>query len=156
MPSGTDQDAPQRVLLVGQRPVDSGGGRGIRWRYLREALPALGWTMATVTVRSPPASTEPRTVLHAGSLYADRTAVALLLPAARPELAARVRITLGQLGHRAGCGPPDDEEAIAAALGRLLDDPPPPVDPARLEPWSRAEVAQRVATLLGQLAGEPS
>lgn len=411
MSSEPELDAPQRVLVVSQRPVDYGGGGSVRWRYLREALPALGWSVATVTARpnptaneastnptearlaaararvtgtigavlrpaarragiqpealapnavwtwtgrgairraieefrphvvwatspppsalfaaaavlrrmdtppplvaelrdlwagnpyfdaggnvltrieapslrraaavvtvtdgcrerllamhpelaprthllpngfdprllerrSPPPPAERLTVLHAGSLYADRTAVALLRAAARPELADRIRIQLvgsidaatesevaaargrgqevlvegavtweqsvehqvaahvavvinsaatggemalpsklfealalgrpilaltptgsdteallSELGQQAGCAPPDDERAVAAALGRLLDYPPPPVDPARLEPWSRAAVAERVAVLLRQLAGEPS
>lgn len=54
----------RRVLLVSQRPIDYGGGGSVRWRYLTQALPELGWEVATVTARPNPtaneSSTDPR------------------------------------------------------------------------------------------------
>lgn len=56
-----------RLLLVSHRPIDYGGGGSVRWRYLTEALPELGWRVTMVTARPNPtaneASTNPR---HAG------------------------------------------------------------------------------------------
>jgi glycosyltransferase involved in cell wall biosynthesis len=52
------------VLLVSHRPVDYGGGGSVRWRFLSEALPQLGWNVVVVTARPNPtadeASADPR------------------------------------------------------------------------------------------------
>jgi glycosyltransferase involved in cell wall biosynthesis len=36
-----------RLLLVSQRPIDLHGGASVRWRYLLETLPELGWEVDT-------------------------------------------------------------------------------------------------------------
>jgi glycosyltransferase involved in cell wall biosynthesis len=202
-----------------------------------EVLPN-GYDPALLELRDRPReSGERATLVHAGTLYGDRSAVTLMRALARPELASRTRLVLvgaldpmtqaelrrghgalevvveppvpwraavervqaadiavvinspgtggnmaapsklyealalgttvlaltnprseserllERLGHAASCAPPDDDDAIARTVARLLDAPPPPVDPAALEPFNRAAVAERVAALLDRLAG---
>ena len=54
----------RRLLLVTQRPLDYGGGAGVRWQYFRDALPRHGWAVVEVSARPNPTanavSTDPR------------------------------------------------------------------------------------------------
>jgi glycosyltransferase involved in cell wall biosynthesis len=63
-PDAGRSERARRLLLVSQRPIDYGGGGSVRWRYLTEALPELGWHVTTVTSHPNPtaneASTDPR------------------------------------------------------------------------------------------------
>lgn len=62
--AGRRERAVRRLLLVSQRPIDYGGGGSVRWRYLSQALPELGWQVTTVSAHANPtaneASTDPR------------------------------------------------------------------------------------------------
>jgi glycosyltransferase involved in cell wall biosynthesis len=62
--NGGDGDAVRRLLLVSQRPIDYGGGGSVRWRYLMNRLPDLGWQVTAITARANPtgddASADPR------------------------------------------------------------------------------------------------
>ncbi|MEP6953444.1 MAG: glycosyltransferase [Solirubrobacteraceae bacterium] len=83
---------PRRLLLVSQRPLDYGGGGSVRWQFLREALPRLGWEVHSVTapagVTSNEASVDPR----AARLAAGRAHVMGAIGRATRPL---VRRTLG-------------------------------------------------------------
>ena len=46
-----------RLLLVSQRPIDLRGGASVRWRYLLQTLPELGWNVETVWGGGDPAGT---------------------------------------------------------------------------------------------------
>ncbi len=48
----------RRLLLVTHRPLDYGGGGSVRWRYLVEHLPALGWHVDVVSARHNPTANE--------------------------------------------------------------------------------------------------
>jgi glycosyltransferase involved in cell wall biosynthesis len=99
------RERPRRLLLISHRPIDYGGGGSVRWRFLSQALPRMGWEVGVVTARPNPtaneASTNPR---HA------RLA----------ELRARIMNAAGDaarpLFHRAGVQP----EAFAPNLAWSL------------------------------------
>ena len=44
-------DPARRLLLVSHRPLGYGGGGSVRWRFLSDALPQLGWSVSTVSAR---------------------------------------------------------------------------------------------------------
>jgi glycosyltransferase involved in cell wall biosynthesis len=54
----------RRLLLVTHRPIGYGGGGSVRWRFLRDALPAHGWEVEVVSapegVTTNEFSTDPR------------------------------------------------------------------------------------------------
>ena len=53
-----------------------------------------GFEPALLDRREPPSDSEPATLIHAGSLYGDRTAENLIAALAQPELRGRVRLEL--------------------------------------------------------------
>jgi glycosyltransferase involved in cell wall biosynthesis len=61
----------RRLLLVSHRPLGYGGGGSVRWRFLGEALPELGWSVSTVSARAGATtnefSTDPRRARLAGA-----------------------------------------------------------------------------------------
>lgn len=96
-------------------------------------------------------------VLHSSDRTALGTKVFELLALGKPVLALvepgnALDGLLRSLGQGAGCVRHDDVDGIVAALQRLADDPPPPVPAADLLPWSRRDIAGRVAALLDELA----
>lgn len=85
----------RRLLLVSHRPIDYGGGGSVRWRHLTQALPRLGWDVATVTARTNPTANE-----------ASQDPVALRLVAARARLMNAVGdITRSPAQRRLGVQP---------------------------------------------------
>lgn len=130
--------AGRRLLLVSHRPVDYGGGGSVRWRYLAQALPELGWSVATVTAHVNPTADETssdpgRAALAAGRARVMNSAGALARPAFRragvqpeafaPNLAWSLtgRRTIARAIHRESpdvvwaTAPP--QSAIFAAVG---------------------------------------
>ena len=81
----------RRLLLVTHRPIGYGGGGSVRWRFLREALPGLGWEVEVVSapegVTTNEFSTDPRRarLASARALFMGRVG-AVMRPAYRRAL----------------------------------------------------------------------
>jgi glycosyltransferase involved in cell wall biosynthesis len=78
-----------------------------------------GFDPALLDRRTAPPGSEPATLIHAGALYGDRTAEALLEALARPELRGRARLLL------VGVIDPRTRRAIARAEGLDVEVRPP-------------------------------
>ncbi len=78
-----------------------------------------GFDPALLDRRTAPPGSEPATLIHAGALYGDRTAEALLEALARPELRSRARLLL------VGVIDPRTRRAIARAEGLDVEVRPP-------------------------------
>jgi glycosyltransferase involved in cell wall biosynthesis len=130
-----------RLLLVSHLPLHHQNGGTVRWRYLAEALPALGWDVRVVSGAGD--------VREHGNVAVERTA-----PRLRRAARGGARLAL-RGGRAAGVDPaaffPDPLWALRgrAAIAAAVDDWRPDVIYATMPPPSAMFAASAVAARTG-------